>query len=164
MSIFGGIGYSTHIYNLNKFNNDRHSRSFKKMAKINQVIVKVEEQFAMPELGIIGDTEKEQIASSLSSKTNVAIVKNILSTGFTRDGNPLHFYIIMFPFSDTPEKGILMTNQCWLPIDISGRKTMEVEVLKEENDPIFGQRTCYKEVDFYKEFSKEDILKGLCDE
>lgn len=154
--------YSIHLKNVNKFNNDSHSRSFKHIADINQVIIEVHEQFAIPGVGMHGESPKEQIDSTLSNnKKRIAVVKQVLSSGFTRDGNPQHFYVLLFPFSETPDKEVLMTNQGWVPIDIEGRKTIKPEVLSEKNDDIFGWSVCYKEVDFYKQFSKEDILKNL---
>lgn len=162
MTELGEKLYSIHLQNVNKFNNDSHSRSFKCIADINQVIIEVNEQFAIPGIGMIGESSKEQVGFTLSSnKKRIAVVKEVLSSGLTRDGNPLHFYFILFPFSETPDKQVLMTNQGWMPINIEGRKTIKPEVLSEKNDDIFGWSVRYKEVDFYREFSKEDVIKGL---
>lgn len=157
MSELGNILYSAHVHNVNQFNNNSHSRTFKPMAKINDVIVQVEEQFAIPGEGMIGESIQEQIKSK---NRRIAIVQQVLSSSPTRDGNVQHFYLITFPFSETPDKPVLMTNQCWLPINIEGRKIMEPEVLKDVNGP-WGVGVSYKDVDFYKEFSKEDMMKGI---
>ena len=49
-----------------------------------------------------------------------------------------------------------MTNQCWYPMDIQGRKTIDPEILNKNDEGV-----TYKEVDFEKEFTWEDVIKGI---
>lgn len=139
------------------------------MAYINQVMLEVYDQFFIPagvvkegESNAIGESVKEQIEHTLKNqKERIAVVVNVLLTSTTKEGNLQHYYFLVFPFSKTPKEIVLMTNQNWLPIEIQGRKTLRPEESHETNG-LFGQKGMrYKDVDFEKEFTEEDLFKGL---
>lgn len=152
-TLFNEIAYRQCIQSINTSTASEHTQTFRSMAKINQVIVPISIGSALSLVLSCDDWCNKLKKGDL---TKIAVVISVCNSVWRRDGNRIDYYIIKYPFSDTPEKVVFMTNQGWEPIEVDGRKVM-CPTVKTSGDNWMGlHEIIYEPIDYDATFSKEE--------
>jgi len=151
-ALFNEIAHRSSVNAINRSMAREHAETFRGMAKVNQVIVPI--SIGSVAFLLLGDKDGHKDKLKTDDKEKIAIVVCVGNSVCTRDGNWQHYYAIRYPFSDTPEKHVLMTNQGWEPIHIPNRKLIEPTIESTGKNFMGRHEVIYEPVDYYEVFTK----------